>query len=273
MTTENVDSLTLDDPGVKEAIKFSLNELRKQIMELQRGSDQPSGYGGSQLNWIEENLGPYSYVRMFRRHMTIARENLREAAKYLKPVSKPRFVPVIAARCAIENAGVARWLSEPEPEGIVRRTIERELANIIDEQRMMTLAGGSAAQYTKKKRQNLLEFVDANSLDLTEITNNYGKVNPRTLTRIMESLDEKYEAPETEGMFRVKSPWSLTSALIHGSEYPARMLASLILKDDHGQLLGVESVIISGFLEAAKNTYQEAMNRYRSLLLTETSGT
>lgn len=246
-----------------------MTNLRSENLELERGSDQPSRYGRSKLNWIEDRLGPYSYVQLFRRHMTVARENLRETVRYLKPKSKPRFAPIIAARCAVGNAGLARWISEVEPEKVVERTIERELANIFDEQRILTLAGGNASQFTKDKKKELLNYANANRIDLSEITDRKGKVNPRSLTRIMELLDAKYQAPDSDGTYKLQSPWSLSSAMIHGSEYPSRMLNGLIVKDDNNQMIGLSPIVISGFVEAAKKTYEDAMSNYRALVFNE----
>lgn len=268
MTDDSAEELNLNDPDIANAVKYSMNTLRIEIAKLDRASDMASSVGRTQLEWIEQKLEPYSYVKMFRRHMTLARETMRDGARYLKTEPKKSLVPVIAARCAIENAGIARWVSEAPPEVIVERVIERELGNIADEQRMMGLFGGDATKYTKRKKADLLEFVDDNAIDLSSITTNKGELRPKTLTDIMKAIDAKYEAPEEGAMYKPRSPWSLSSAIIHGSEYPGRILEGLTIKDDHGQLIGIHPLVLSGFLEAAKNTYQEAMNLYQNLYLT-----
>lgn len=268
MTEQPGELLNLNDPEFADAVKYSLNQLRIEIVGLDRSSDMTSSVGRTQLDWIEQKLGPYSYVKMFRRHMTLARETMRDGARYLKPKPKKSFVPVIAARCAIENAGIARWVSEASPHVIVERVIERELGNIADEHRMMGLFGRGATKYTKQKREELLNYVADNAIDLSDITTRKGGLRPRTLTDIMDAIDARYEAPDEGAMYKPRSPWSLSSAIIHGSEYPGRMLDGLTTKDDHGQLIGIHPVILSGFLEAAKNTYQEAMNLYQNLYLT-----
>ncbi|MGC3023026.1 hypothetical protein [Brevibacterium sp. FAM 24630] len=268
MNDDVAESLNLNDPDFAKAVNYSMNALRIEIAKLDRSSDMTSSVGRTQLEWIEQRLGPYSYVKMFRRHMTLARETMRDGVRYLKRDPKKSLVPVIAARCAIENAGIARWVSEASPKVIVERVIERELGNIADEQRMMGLFGGDATKYTKRKNAALLEYVAENDIDLSEITTKKGELRPSTLTSIMNTIDAHYEAPDDGAMYKPRSPWSLSSAIIHGSEYPGRILDGLTIKDDHGQLIGIHPLVLSGFLEAAKNTYQEAMKLYQNLYLT-----
>lgn len=268
MTDDAAETLNLNDPDFAKAVNDSMNTLRIEIAKLDRSSDMASSVGRTQLEWIEQRLGSYSYVKIFRRHMTIARETMRDGARYLKREPKKSLVPVIAARCSIENAGIARWVSEASPRVIVERVLERELGNIADEQRMMGLFGGDATKYTKRKKAKLLEFATSNTIDLSKITTKNGGLRPNTLTDIMNAIDAKYEAPDEGAMYKPRSPWSLSSAIIHGSEYPGRILDGLTIKDDHGQLIGVHPLVLSGFLEAAKNTYQEAMKLYQNLYLT-----
>lgn len=260
MTTENV---PFGDPDLQAGIKFSLNNLREEIVALERASEMPASISGTQLEYIEQSLGQYSYVKLFRRHMTLARESLREGARYLKVYDKPkpRLAPIIIARCALENAGIARWVSESTPEKAIERRIDREFENISSERKMLNLFGAGAPQHAQRKKEELLAFAENGSIPVAE--NKNGVVLVATLTNIMEDLDEKYKSTGSGEMNLVKAPWSLASAFIHGSAYPTSMLRGLTIEDDQGELIGVHPVIVSGFLEAAKNSYQEALECYR----------
>jgi len=259
--------IPMDDPDFIASVAYTQRILRERIWKLERGSDHLTRRKNSELSFIEETLGDYSFTALFRRHMTIAHGALKEMVKYLKPKDKPTLTPVILARCAIENAGISRWLSEPEPSVVIQRSIERHLSNIRNEKKLLNIIGGSASQWAVGREQALLDHAAKKNIDLAHLKGQRGRVRPTALTQIMDNLDAVMARRGDVGMGNVQAPWSLSSAIIHGADYPERMLAGLTITDDANQLIGVSSIILSGLAESATIAYEDATENYKKLYL------
>lgn len=259
------------------AIPGSVVAVRQQIRNLPSPAELPTPAKGSTLHSVEAKLFPYSQSREIFRHLTIALESLRACSQALgnstQYASHARFA---VSRAALENAGVCVWLLGDEERTMIVRTLRKALDEALQGARWfrsITMAGDSAQ--VKNTRDKWIEayqvdagqvLAHARELGLSEKqvskrNRNGALQSDFSLTSIMRSLDQRALDSEGLGPDPV-SIWSTASALAHGGQAVERVLGGFVYKNEKGQVLGFDKVVLLGQVSRAIDLYRELWSNW-----------